>query len=135
MNYTFLRLIFGAAALVGSNERFVVLTPGYPIAVPNTGCALVLGRAGTERGYLLRSATVTYVENGGEGRTAKAVFHPDGTFGTIISGLTPGATYLPGTCRGRRQQLIGVSDTPKINHRKSPLSARFRQAELGGVAG
>jgi hypothetical protein len=108
INYTFLRLIFGAAALVGSNERFVVLTPGFPIAVPNTGCALVLGRAGAERGYLLRSATVTYFENGGEGRTAKAVFHQDGTFGTIISGLTPGATY---------QVLVEVVDSSSVEYR------------------
>jgi len=70
ISYTFIRLVFGFAALVRSNEGFVVLTPGFPVAVPNTGCVLVLGRAGADRGYMLRSATVKYFENGGEVQTA-----------------------------------------------------------------
>jgi hypothetical protein len=93
VNYTFVRLVFGFAALVGSNEGFVVLAPGFPVAVPNTGCVLVLGRAGADRGYTLRSCTVKYYVNGDEVQTATAVFHADGTFGTIISRLTPGTTY------------------------------------------
>jgi hypothetical protein len=108
INYTSIRLVLGVAALFGASEGIVTLTPGFPIAIPKTGCALVFGNAGAERGYLLRSATVTYFENGGEGRTAKAVFHPDGTFGTIISGLTPGATY---------QVLVEVVDSSSVEYR------------------
>jgi hypothetical protein len=93
INCTSIRLVFGVAALFGADEGTVTLTPGFPIAVPKTGCAIVFGSVRPERGYTLSSVTATYWENGGVSRNAKAVIHADGSFCTIISGLTPGASY------------------------------------------
>lgn len=93
INCVTIRLVIGAVALFGTDEGTVTLTPGFPIAIPKTGCAIVFGSVRPERGYTLSSVTVTYWENGGESRNAKAVIYADGSYCTIISGLTPGASY------------------------------------------
>ena len=93
VNYTLIRLACSLAALFGPNYGTVAFAPGFPIAVPKTGCALVVGSVRAERGFMLHSATVTSFMNGDEARTVNSVFHADGAFATIISGLAPGTNY------------------------------------------
>ena len=91
-DYILIRLGFGAAALLSSSEGVTRFHPGFPLSLP-TGRALVIGTTMPEDGYTTESVTVRYWQGGSVVHEARAVMNADGTFITVLDGLTPGADY------------------------------------------
>ena len=92
--YTILHLAILGYSLFGPDRAMVSFTPGFPVAIPMTGRAIVHGKARAEPEFELRVINVRYWENGCELRFAKVFRHPDGTYLAVLTGLRPGVEYF-----------------------------------------
>ncbi|MBI1832208.1 MAG: hypothetical protein HYR84_12255 [Planctomycetes bacterium] len=78
----------------GQAPGSVTFTTGFPVAIPKSGCVLVMGKARPSPDFTLRVATVEYwKKEGGVVDKGWTVLHPDGSFLAVVSGLTPGQSY------------------------------------------
>jgi hypothetical protein len=78
---------------IGLEAGSVRFSAGFPLMIPMTGSAVVMGHTRASTGYKLGSAEVRYWIDGGVIRNAKTHLREDGGYNAIISGLKPGTQY------------------------------------------
>lgn len=84
-----------AIFLLPITEGSVQFTPGFPMAVPYTGFAVIHARAKVDDGYTIHGARVRYWEGGGVLNTQMVPIGLKGELAPIvISGLKPGVAYF-----------------------------------------
>jgi hypothetical protein len=114
MNGVVLLLALSPLLAPSPAEGTVRWATGYPLGIPNTGLALIQGRAKGSEGYQLVYVRVQYWEDGSTVHEKVAALRSDGTFGTVLSGLAPGASYnvmvrVVQSRDGEEQTLAGIS--------------------------